>query len=285
MKKGTLIYWSVSDFNTTTEEISSAGFEDFVPRNDYRTAMLKAIREYVKGEEKMYRRFNDTSASVSFAILIENPTSTDYTVRKEAIITVDKTTGAASHRSPEGWDVTPIKKAYDLAKDTLNSDQFRRVVLDYVEERGGVSMRPGGGIYFVDNDLEAKCLPKLRDLFGKFPGKTIFYEVPIYDDSATLIALEDATSAKIFGDIDEIVKEVEDKFAKGVPVTRRQIESRCEDAQVVVAKIRLHEKNLRSKASEVKHKLKAVEAVLNEMLAKSADIVDPSEFSGLLRGL
>ena len=282
MRKGTLIYWSVSDFNTTTEEIAALGFDKFVPRNDFRTAMIKAIRSYVKGEEKLYRRFNDTSKAVSFAVFKEHATTGNLDLRKEVIITVDKDHGNATYSEP----VTEIQSYYDKAKKTLNSDQFRRVVLDYVEESGGISMRPGGGIYFVDEQLE-NCLPKLRDLFKPFQidGKAKLYEVPIFNDDATLDALEDATSAKIFSEIDEIVKEVEDRFSKGHPVTRRQIESRHTDALEVVKKVKLHEKNLRSKASEVRRKLKSVEDVLSNMLAKSRDVVDPGEFAGLLKGL
>lgn len=285
MKKGSILYWSVEDFNqttTTTDDLKALGFERFVPRNDFGTAMLKAVRAFVKGEEKLYRRAK-VGKFVVFTVFTESVGENGHTLRKEITIKVDTEHGNATFE-PEV--IPEIKRDYEKGKLTLSSDQFRKVILDYVEDIGGVKMRPGGGIYFLDQRLEPS-MPRLRSLFKHFQGdgKVRLYEVPIHDDQDSLIAIEDAVSDKVFGEIEDIINEVEKKFSSSEPVTRKLIENRHTDAQKILQKIRMHEQNLRSKAAEVKERLSKVEAGLSQMLAKSADIVDPGEFSGLLRGL
>ena len=54
--KGSMIFWELSEIQTTKDELAALGFSEFVPRNDFKAALIKALKVVTKGNEKLYRR-------------------------------------------------------------------------------------------------------------------------------------------------------------------------------------------------------------------------------------
>ena len=119
---------------------------------------------------------------------------------------------------------------------------------------------------------------KLTELFNAFPLNTRIQNVPIYDDKATEDAIENAISEDIFSDIDALIQDVEAKFKDG-SITRRVLDGRKTEALEILTKIKVHEKNLRSQAKEVRKKLGNVAKALDAVTTKvESTIFDPADF-------
>jgi len=279
-KKGTLIYWTVSDILATPDQIKALGFKP--PRNDFKSAMIKALRVYTKGNDKHHRTFNDVADSVSFGVFVQTVNGGSIDMNREVQLHVDKKTGTA--RFDEGFDSHLIRGEFETAKTTLNADQLRSSITSYVRENHGISMRPSGGIYYIDNKVEA-TLVKLREFFAAFPAATKLFEVPIYDDSGSLEAIEEATSSSLFNDIENLIKDFTESYNKGT-LTKKQLENRREDAAKILKEVKLHEQNLRSKAESLSAKVDQVQKVLEKQMAViSGSLVDTEEFTTMLRDL
>lgn len=285
-RKGDLIFWEINDLTTTKETLAALGFDKFVPRNDFKSAMIKALKKVTKGNDRLYRRFNDKAAEVSFAIFEQRISDSEIVLDREITITVDKKSGSLSTKAEyDGPFYQAIRDSYLAEGKTIDSSQFRSLVLKVVQsECYGIPMRKGGGVYFIKASFD-ELQKRLNKLFDAFPQNTKLSRVPIYSDASTLDALESAASSDLFGEIDSLVNDINKRFELGT-ITRRQLDGSHERIQAIVKKTEIHADTLRAKASSIKVKLeiakKAVKSVADRV---SAGIIEPKDFMKALSEL
>jgi len=285
---GDLIYWSIEDLETTKEKLHEMGFESYIPRNDYRSAMIKTLRRVLKGDDRFYRKFKDHNEGVFFAVVqpVVNEEDYDIDFKREVVIRLDKKTGSVEYRNKENASeefMERIQLEYEHAQITIDSTQFRKIITDVIKKDCfGVSLRKSGGIYFIDEKFDS-TREKLQELFSAFPGQATLSSVPIYNDKGTEDALEEATSKDIFSDIEIIINELKEKTDAG-DITARIIEHRQVEADKVFEKIQVHEKHLRLKAETVKTRLMSVQRLLKDAIDE-ATVTSPEAFMSELKKL
>jgi len=281
-KRGDLIFWEISEFSTSKERLIELGFEELMPRNDYRTAAVKAIRKLTKGGDKMYRKFNDTSKSVSFGVFLENTTDEDIALNREMIVHVDKRTGKVTIPTGDVAARETFHDEYHIAKETIDASQIRTLIMRIVRrECFGFGMRKSGGIYFIDERFMG-TMGKLEKLFAAFQESCRLHRVPIYDDPGTQEAIEHAASEDISSEIDVIIRRVQEGMKKGT-LTRRGLDGQVSVANEIFAKIKVHEDNLRSRLEEIQGKVLKVKEVFGRVMDDAGKIaLDPEDFMSAL---
>lgn len=282
-KKGDLIFWEISEVTTTKDKLAAMGFERFVPRNDFKSAMIKALRHITKGNDKLYRRFNDRSESVNFGVFIEEVGEDSISLNKELVIKVDKTHGNADY-SAANHLADAIHDNYRTAKETLDAGQLRSLILKVVKhECYGFAMRSGGGIYFIDRRFE-DTLGRLKELFSGFPEARL-HIVPVYDDQGTVEALEEAVTMDVTGDINSLINDIDRRFKDG-SITKRQLEGDKDRAQKIIEKMAVHKKHLRDRYMEVSNRLVGVQKAIEGVFTKvENELVEPEDFMNMLDSL
>ena len=285
-RKGDLVFWEISDFKTTKEKLESLGFGDFVPRNDHRATMIKALKTVTRGNEKLYRKFNDRSDLVHFGIFAENVSGDSLSIDRELIFKLDKITGAPGLLLSPGQDYAQISNttlwkgivtAYNAEMGSIDAGQFRSVVLRAVKKCYGIAMRRGGGIYFIDKRFD-ETRTKLQQLFDAFPTNTKIHSVPIYDDKGTEEAIEHAVNEDILSDIESLIEDINTKFNEG-NITLRILEGRKNEAQEILNKAKVHESNLRKSVNKIKTRINNVTKALLAVTSKvEANTFDPADF-------
>ena len=149
--------------------------------------MIKALREITKGNDKLYRRFNDTAKSVKFGLFIQNATENNISIEKEVVISVDKIHGNIDFQTDvHTFDTTAIKEIYKKHCNTINSQQLRDIVMAIIHNSYGVAMRRGGGIYFVDGRFESKKAD-LAKIFEHFEELTRLFTVSQFTTTLALL--------------------------------------------------------------------------------------------------
>ena len=260
--KGLFIYWEMSEVKTSKALLGDLGFWDFIPRNDYKTALIKALKIYTKGNEKLYKKFNDIPESVSFTVFISQVNEDDLSLNKEITIKLDKKTGILTGAIPE------IEEAFRQEMTTIDGTQLRALILKVLRRTShAVSMRSGGGIYFIDQRFVDNLEP-LEALFRAIEGAKL-YKVPVYSENTTLEAIEDATASEVFTDIETMVSEITKDFNNG-KLTERRLNTKIDEANQIIKKIKLHEANLRSRASSVSQKVQSLSSLLEATTGKIA---------------
>jgi hypothetical protein len=267
--KGLFIFWEMSEVKTNKAMLEDLGFGKFIPRNDYKTALIKALKVYTKGNEKMYRKFNDHKDSVSFSVFVEQTSADDLNLRKEITIKLNKLTGVLENALPE------IEETFRKEMTTIDSTQLRALLLKVLRRTSNaIAMRSGGGIYFVDNRF-VSSLQAIENLFQAIQGAKL-YKVPVYNESTTLEAIEDATASEIFSDIENVIQEITREFNNG-QLTERRLNSKMDEADQILKKVKLHEENLRSRASQVSNRVKKLQSSLKITTSKVASGVQAEE--------
>lgn len=267
--KGNFIYWEMSDVKTNKTVLDGLGFGDFTPRNDYKTALIKALKDYTKGNEKLYRRFNDVGDDVSFSVFIEHTEEEELDLRKEITIRLNKKSGVITGAIPA------IEEKYRSEMSTIDSIQLRALILKVLRQNShAVAMRTGGGFYFVDN-RHLNTLEPIVQLFNTIEGAKL-YQIPVYNDSATLEAIEDATAAEIFSDIETMIVDVTREFNNG-DLTERRLTTKMDNIGQILKKVKLHEENLRGRANEVRGRISTLSKTLEATTARVASGVEAEE--------
>lgn len=290
---GNLIYWSIDKVTLNKDDLAGIlkdlGLsEDLIPRNDHKTALIRALRDITKGDERFYRRFHDSKESVRFAIILPEETQTtavDYDIdfKKEVILTLYKDSGRVK-ADVEHPMLQPILDNYEANRLNLDANQLRSVILKIVRNDClGVSMRKQGGIYFIDQKNQ-KQMAKLAGLFERLGGDNILSQVPIYDDKSTQDALELAINDDIISELQTIIEEIEIKLENG-GISAKVLEGRKEEATNLMNKIIHHEANLRNKANELRSKTEQFQKALESSLDVALNIVKPFDLSEALRAL
>jgi hypothetical protein len=281
-KKGNVLFWEVPSVVLTPEKLAEIGLGSYLPRNSFETAMIKALRKATKGGDKKYGK-SIGEIEVTFVVHGYIKNGIDIDLDKNLSFSVSKIDGSIA---PISGDETSelykaIREHYDEAVGTLNSEQIRTMILKKVkEDLHGVPLRQSGGIYFVDERFDEQK-QKLEEIFRRLPDSRL-HAVPVYDDQGTLDAIEDGASTEIFGEIDRLIGEIDGRIKKG-ELTKRQLEGRRNEADVILAKIKIHQENLRSKADAVTSKLLVVSRAIKKLL--DTDIEEPMDFMEMLRSL
>jgi hypothetical protein len=287
-RKGDLIFWSINELETTKDALIDLGFDRFVPRNDYKSALIKAIKKITRGDDKLYRRFGDAGDEVKFAVFNEVVSGDELNLDRELGLVLNKKSGVISPVRAEDTDsrlYALIQEEFRRAAKTIDSNQFRQLVLRIVRQEGwGVAMRDGGGIYFVDARFD-KMLERLQSLFTAFQASATLHRVPIFDNAGTHEALSTAISEDIAGDIASLVADIDKRFKDG-SITKRQLEGDMARAADIVEKYKIHSENLRARAGAINAKLHNVMTTLREVQDRvERGIVEPSDFMKSLESL
>ena len=257
--KGNLVYWEISDFTVGKDELATMlaphGFEDYIPRNDYRSAAVRALHKLLKGDESFYKQFGNKAESVSFAVIVPEEilgiNAVQLKTETKVNICVGKTDGRVSFDVHTALN-DRFLDLYAEARPTIGAGQFRTIVLDVLKKQcAGVAMRRSGGIYYVPQAFFPQ-LEKLKAVFALFPNNCSIYEVPIYDDASTQNALEVAIKEDILGDLESMLAEL--KQHKG-DLTGRILENRQKEVQEMIKRVRIHAEDMRSEADTVMERL------------------------------
>lgn len=286
-KKGEILFWDLEKFKTTKAELGDLGFDKYLPRNNHRQVLTKALKEYKsKSDEKVIARtFNEDSNTLSVAIFNELVTEEDLSLEKEITVQFDKRIGTMTTTNPSHPTFKELVELYRENSGNINADQLRTLLLKVVKEEAyGVSFRRHGGAYFVD-DSNLQKLENVERLFKHFPANATLYRIPIFDTAGTLDAIESSVKLDISEDIEKLIAEIDDEFKKGT-ITEKKLENRKEMAESILDKMKSHETNLRDSYLTVHRKLASVRKALDEVTSKvSAELAESSSFMDLLKEL
>ena len=273
-RKGTLIYWEISEFKTGKKDLLALGIpKDVLPRNDAKAALIKGLRIVTKCDDRFYKKFADGKHEVRFAVvnpdivINESDGDVDIDFNKELTISLEKSSGLATRtRIPDDDSelhqefFNRILTTYQEERGTIDSMQFRLVVSRLIREYAyGIPMRSRGGIYFID-DRKSDDLDLLRRVFTNFKENCKMYEVPVYRDGESLVALEDATQQSISREIEELLDGLRDG-----KITRRILLNRHEEVESLIERVKFHESTLRGSAETLSDRLTKVDKIIDRL--------------------
>lgn len=309
---GRAVWWSISDeVNTTAEILQRHGFGESAPRNENRTALIKACKkvkadisfEKSIGDDLTFSesaavprtlrashvRFHENQIECKIALVIPKVSRDGLKFNQALHITVDKTSGNLSFSAPEGeidQDLCDkIREEYQKGRVTVDSDQFRTLVARHILNKCyGRSLRAfSGGIYFIPECKNGE-VEKIAALVGEFNPRAKFGQLMIYDDPTTLSTVDTEIAESFEKQIEGFLKELEGLSKQ--PTSARMYENRIQDAEEIMNQIRAYEDRLHSRAKEFAVKSAKMAQVLNDRLsAATGKTVEPFDLLASLEAI
>jgi hypothetical protein len=288
-RKGDIIFWTVEGIEVGKDKLEDLGLglDRFIPRNDFKAAMIKSLKETFKGNERMYKRYNDRRGEVSFGVFIESTDNADIDISKEFQFKLDKYSGELSMLT-EGETpavVTEILENFKHGKKHLDSTQFTTTIKRFIKSKGfAVSMKPKGGLYFLDDRFK-EVKEQVKSIFDVVAGAR-FHAVAIgTDDKEGLNTLEEATSTDVFNEIEKLKTDIEKGFSEGT-ITRLQVQGKKEAIEKTLKKINVHADSLRTQADVLRIKASSVAKALVSVTSKvEANLIEPGDFQAALAAI
>jgi hypothetical protein len=161
---GDLVRWALSDaaidHATLEAKWTTAGlFLDLLPEAPTAQKALKTVvREAALGQpDRLIRLGKETEQEVVFAVVREHRLS-DGSVNhtQEAKLATDRSSEAISSDQPSHDLVTLIRNSFTRLRATHTPDDVRRTVVRTLHSLSAVTLREGGGIYWVPKTYAEK---------------------------------------------------------------------------------------------------------------------------------
>lgn len=292
--KGVLVYWEVSQFSCGKDELATKlkafGYEDYIPRNDYRTAALRALKTLLKADDSkpFYRKFEkkqqgETEGRVDFDIVIPvevNGDSRHYD--NNLTVHLNKKDGSVTFTPVNHSGGDSFLRLYAETRKMLDSSQFVDIVKSVLRSKcEGIAMRKSGGVYYIPKAFFSE-LEKLRAVFNLFQANAALFEVPIYDDETTLDAIEVAVNDDILGELEGMLSELKERESGSNPKMQKSwriLENREKDLSALLDRVQTHEEDLRDKADKIRDRAKK----LREAVGREISLKDSNDKSFSLR--
>lgn len=224
---GFCVYWSMSEFRMPEAQYKSLLQQaDIDPKlyaksvnpKSILTSVLKTQTKRLKN--KFHRKSADNKDLAGFVIVNqESDDDANAQFQQETKIVFDKET---KHIRVEGSQEEEIKNKFNSFLGTFSTDQFRNLVLKYLEtECSAIAIRDRGGVYFVPIANE-EAFRKLEQLFKLMPNCDIEV-LPIVDTDEAKKSMWKALVSDLTGEINKLSEELSEMTAPSQKVFVRRI--------------------------------------------------------------
>ncbi|MFI5614672.1 DUF6744 family protein [Amycolatopsis sp. NPDC051903] len=109
-----------------------------------------------------------------------------------------------------------ITAAYRHRRTFYSGDKLRAVIREYVEDLGGIKVRPTGGVYFVHRQ-HAEVLSALRTLASRFGEGSHFVRIPIPDQAEMREMIITAFTTQARDELNQLSAEIATAQRDGAP--------------------------------------------------------------------
>jgi hypothetical protein len=291
---GHSVFWSIADdVVLTPEHLTKAGFEREIPRNEPKTALIKACKVIKKSwaitdaaigatidtpkvlKKADHRRFKDNTTECRIALTrprIDEDGS--FSIETALVITLKKGSSELEFENVrldahEFHDLeNRIRQAYEEARGTIDATQFRLLVARKVTGTcRAVSLRAfSGGIYLVAERNTDKLMQVKKLFEGLDLTKAVFEAFPLYDDgSAVADSINRHVTVAMEKEINKFITDLNDEVRSGM--SKRALEGRIGSAEEIKTKLADYGEHLRKRLDEFVSKTSRMIGVLDSKIA------------------
>lgn len=161
-----------------------------------------------------------------------------------------------------------ITTAYQHRRTFYSGDKLRAVIREYVEELGGIKVRPTGGVYFVHRQ-HAATLAALRTLVARFGEGSHFIRIPIPDQDEMREMVIAAFTTQARDELNQLATEIAAAQREGAADhIVQKLYRRFRDVQKATQE---HSELLATSLDDTQHALDLVKLQLGALLAGGDD--------------
>ncbi len=288
---GAVVFWSLSGYSSREKLVSGLadlGLSATVPTPQPPACLKNALEQVLGGPRVLVRPLSKRDG---FTVVMEDrgEDSNDYRQTLTARILATNGNGTADGAlpvldfQPEDERSGEVRALFARQLSLLSAAQVGGVLVDLVEELGGIRLRPSGGIYWLPGNKLDEWQRIAQMVEGAVvEGMTRVYILRHKLDADAVRAVQDAVIAEVGHEAQRIEKEI---LAPDCDLGDRALQTRRDQAEALRQKVNLYE-DILSVGLEGLHTAldRAEQAAAGMMLLQSA-AAGAGSFANLFGGL
>jgi hypothetical protein len=270
---GDVIFWQLADARidrTTLETLwKSAGLDlGLLPEEPTAERALKqAVREAQVGQrDRLIRLGLDTETEIVFAIVRERRDEQgNVSYHQEARVHLDRSTEAITADDHGHEIVKAVFASYSVLRTTHTSDDVRKAVVSALASWAAVTLRDGGGVYWVPTAYAAE-LRRLQGTIEKI-GASRVHVLPVHQSADADRALGEIATASLEADLAALKTEIE-SFVSVPPERASTLQRRLEAFDALRSRARLYRSVLNVQVVEIDESIDRMAATVEGLIAR-----------------
>ena len=272
---GDLIFWSLSEARIDRVQLESiwsqaqldAGLLPDAPSAE--KAIKLAVRESQTGHpDRLIRLGKDDGAEVIYNIVREqrhDDGSLDYST--EAKITLDREREVFSSDRPQHDLVAAVQTRFDMYRKTHHPDDVRRTIVKTLGSLAAVTLREGGGVYWVPAP-HAEKVRRMQTAVEKI-GSSRVYLLPIHKTAESASALGEIAKGSIEDELLSLKNEIA-SFVDVPPDRASTLVRRFDSFEALRARAKLYRSVLAVEVQDLDKQLDKLSNTVEQLLAQKA---------------
>lgn len=273
---GDLVFWSLSDAEIQRSALealwANAGLSaDLLPEAPTAEKALKvAVRECAVGHpEHLLRLGKEDVTELVFAVVHEQRQGDGSLVYdQQAKIRLDRVNEQLTSDDSTHEIVVAVRSAFERLRLTHTADDIRRAVVKTLRSFSAVTLREGGGIYWVPRP-HADQLRHLQHAIEQI-GSSAFYLLPIHESGDASRTLGDVAKASVEEELAALKREIEG-FVVTPPERSSTLIRRLESFDALRAKAALYRDILHVQVIDLDAQLASLTTSVENLLDSKVD--------------
>ena len=269
---GDMVWWALSDASLKRSDLeriwqaAGLGVELLPEPPTPEKALRLAVRSAQLGQsDHLIRAAKDSEGELIYAVVREERLGEGVLAhRQEARVILEKTGGTVSSDMPSHPLAQAVLDAFSCSRNTHTADDVRRTLVKTLRTYSAVTLREGGGVYWVPRTFAAQ-LRQLEQAVREL-GSSQLYVVPIHQTAATSKTLGAVAKGSLEAELAALKEELEE--FKAVPPDRpATLERRLETFDQLRSRGQLYRDILQVEVDDLEEHLDAMAASIQELIS------------------
>ncbi len=272
---GDLVFWSLADARVDRAALESLWAGAGLPTEllpdppSAEKALKQAVREAQVGRrDRLIRLGLEAEAEIVFAIVREQRDDIgNLSFHQEARVRLDRVTESVTSDDLGHEVVQAVSGLFMELRTTHTTDDVRRAIVKALASWAAVTLREGGGVYFVPAPFGA-ALRALQKAVEKI-GASRMYLLPVHQSAEAEQALGELAAASIEAELAALQGEIAD-FLATPPERASTLLRRFDAYEALRNRAKLYRDVLNVEVLDLDHQLDRLSTAVEEMLHQKA---------------
>jgi hypothetical protein len=273
---GDIVFWTLADARverSTLERIwtGSGLAQGLLPEPPTLERSFKAaVKESQAGHPDLLLRLaKEDDQSIAFGIIKEHRHGDgQLTYTQQARVVLERASGQVRTDNPHHDVVAAVETRYELLRSTHTVDDVRRTVVRALHSFAAVTLRDGGGIYWVPQPFAVQ-LRKLQGAVEQI-GASRVYLVPVHRTLEAEKALGEVATESVEHELEALKSEIE-SFLAAPPDRSSTLVRRFDAFEDLRKRAGLYKTILSAEVQDLDEQLDKLAASVEMLLAQKAD--------------
>ena len=273
---GDLVFWSLSEARIDRVQLESIwsqaqldpGLLPDAPSAE--KAIKLAVRESATGHpDRLIRLGKECDAEIIYNVVREQrhgDGSLDYST--EARITLDREREVFSSDRPGHDLVEAVHLRFDTYRSSHHPDDVRRTIVKTLGSLAAVTLRDGGGVYYVPSP-HADKVRRLQSAVEKI-GSSRVYLLPVHKSAESSSALGEIARGSIEEELASLKSEIA-SFVETPPSRASTLVHRFDAFEALRARAKMYRSVLAVEVADLDTTLNKLSNTVEQLLAEKAD--------------